>query len=353
MKNKIKISFLVFTTIVAAVVITSCGDSTGNEKENNTPANKEPSVYVKTSKLKLESFVDDISVLGVAKALHHANLSSDEGGKIKEFSRDKGSYAKKGEAIIVMDNDVLKATLEATTAQYERAESTYVRQKKVYEERVTSELQYLNSKFERDAAKANFDLMQARYDRTFIKAPFAGIVDSKYSEIGENVLPGAPIVYLVSVGNIKVEAGVPENYVNMVRKGSNVKIVFKDLQNVSYDAKVTYVGHTISTNNRTFPIEIRLDNKDGKIKPELSAQVLIEKERLENVFILPEETVTGTDLGSIVFVENNGVAEKREVEIMSRSDDKIAVRGGLKEGENLIIVGFQNLIDGERVTVID
>jgi RND family efflux transporter MFP subunit len=353
MKKEIKILLLLFLTVFVASMLTSCGDSTGNEKENNNPANKEPSVYVKTAELKLESFVDDISLLGVAKAIYQAKLSSDEGGKIKKFRRDKGSYVKKGEVIIVMDNDVLKANLEAATAQYERAESTYVRQKKVYEERVTSELQYLNSKFERDAAKANYDLMQARYDRTFIKAPFSGIVDSKYSEIGENVLPGSPIVSLVSVGNIKVEAGVPENYVNMVRIGSKVKIVFKDLQNGNYNAKVTYVGHTISTNNRTFPIEIILSNKEGKIKPELSAQVFIEKEKYDNVFILPEETVTGTDLGSIVFVEKNGVAEQREVEVISRSDDKIAVRGGLKEGENLIIVGFQNLIDGERVTVIN
>ena len=77
------------------------------------------------------------------------------------------------------------------------------------------------------------------------------------------------------------------------------------------------------------------------------------KETYEDVFILPEETVTGTDLGYIVFVEEKGFAKKREVEIISRSADKIAVRGGLKQGENLIIVGFQNLIDGERVTVIE
>ena len=352
MKKEIRIFLLVSITIVFAAVIAACGDSPGNETENNN-STKEPSVYVKTTKLNLESFADDISVLGVAKALHHANLSPDEGGKIKEFRRDKGSYVKKGEIIVVIDNDVIKANLDAATAQYERAESNYVRQKKVYDEKITSELQYLNSKFERDAAKANYELMQARYDRTFIKAPFSGIVDSKYSEIGENVMPGTPIVSLVSVGNIKVEAGVPENYVNMVRKGSKVKIVFKDLNNGSYDSKVSYVGHTISTDNRTFPIEITLDNKDGKIKPELSAQVFIEKENHENVFILPEETVTGTELGPIVFVEKNGIAEKRNVEIISRSDDKIAVRGGIEEGENLIVVGFQNLIDGEKVTVIN
>jgi RND family efflux transporter MFP subunit len=352
MKKSIRILLFVSLTILSLYMIMGCGDSTGNEIENNN-SSKEPSVYVKTTELKLESFIDDISVLGVAKATHHANLSPDEGGKIKEFRKDKGSYVNEGEIIVVIDNDVIKANLDAAKAQYEQTESNYVRQKKVYEEKITSELQYLNSKYERDAAKANYELMKARYDRTFIKAPFSGIVDSKYAEIGENVMPGTPIVSLVSVGSIKVQAGVPENYVNMVKVGSKVKIVFKDLNNESFTSKVSFVGHTISTDNRTFPIEIILSNKDGRIKPELSAQVFIEKEKYEDVFILPEETVTNTDLGPIVFVEKNGLAEMRKVEIVSRSEDKVAVRGGLEEGENLIIVGFQNLIDREKVTVIN
>jgi membrane fusion protein (multidrug efflux system) len=167
------------------------------------------------------------------------------------------------------------------------------------------------------------------------------------------VLPGTPVVSVVSMYKIKLEAGVPENYVNMVKKGDSVKVVFKDLDNTVYNEKVSYVGNTISTNNRTFPIEINIDNRDGKIKPELSAQIFIHKEKFNEAIVIPEETITKTDLGYVVFVEEDGVAHMRVVEIISRSNNRIALRSGVKEDENLITVGFQSLVDGTKIKVVN
>ncbi|MDX1702514.1 MAG: efflux RND transporter periplasmic adaptor subunit [Melioribacteraceae bacterium] len=351
MKIKRKI-FLSFILILALALINiSCGDSEGSEKKKNT--NNEPSVFVRTLKLKSEQFTDNISVLGVAKAFHHANLSSDEGGRIKTFVNDKGRYVKEGEVIVELENDVLKANLDVAKAQYNMAESNFVKQEQIYKENVTSELQYLNAKYERDAAKGNYELIKARYERTFIKAPFSGIVDRKFVEMGELVLPGAPIVSLVNMFRIKIEAGIPENYVNSIKRGDSVKVIFKDLQNAEYRAVITYVGSTIISENRTFPIEILINNSEGRIKPELSAQVYIQKKKYDSAIIIPEEVTTKTDLGYAVFVEENGLAKMRIIKIISRSNNKIAVLSGLKEGENLIYIGFQNLVDGTKVKVVN
>jgi len=352
MKRQNILFIAITVTVVSLLLMTGCGDSSADEKKDITESS-EPSVYVKTTKLHHQQFTDNISVLGVAKALYQANLSSDEGGKVKEFIKDKGSFVNKGDVILIIDNDVLKANLDAAFAQYERAESTYVRQEQVYKEKVTSEITYLNSKFERDAAKANYELIKARYNRTFIKAPFSGKVDMKYVEVGEMVLPGVPIVSLVSSYKIKIEAGVPENYVNAVKPGNSVEVIFKDLDNAKYTSKISYVGQTITTNNRTFPVEVLIDNARGNIKPELSAKLLIEKGHYDTVFVVPAETVTETDLGPALFVEKDGTAEMRIVGIVSRSENEIALKSGVSEGENLIIVGFQNLINGEKVSVIE
>jgi RND family efflux transporter MFP subunit len=343
-------TLLTFGLTLSVLFLTvSCGDSEGSKQTNN---NSEPNVYVKTMKLKSESFIDFISLLGVAKAFYHSNLSSEEGGKIKEFLKNKGSFVRNGDVILVLENDVLKSNMDAAKAQYDMAENNFLKQEQIYQEKVISELQFLNSKYERDAAKANYELIKSRYERTFIKAPFTGIVDARFAEIGEMVLPGTPVVSVVSMYKIKIEAGVPENYVNMVKKGDSAKVVFKDLHNAVYNEKVSYVGNTISTDNRTFAIEINIDNRDGKIKPELSAQVFIHKEKFNEAIVIPEETVTKTDLGYVVFVEEDGVARMRVVEIISRSNNRIALRSGLKEGENLITVGFQSLIDGTKIKVV-
>lgn len=309
--------------------------------------------FIKTVDLKSEIFIEYIQLLGVVKPNMSANLSSIEGGRIEKFHKDKGSYVEKGDVIIEIDNEVLKANLDAAKAQYDRAETNFLRQEKIFKENVSSEIQFLNSKYERDAARANYELIKARYEQTFIKAPFSGIVDQKYAEVGENVLPGFPIVSLVKLNQVKVEVGVPENYIGVVKQGTNVRVIFRDLGNSEYTVRINYVGNTISTTNRTFPVEIILNNSENKIKPELSAQVFIEKLKFEKAIKIPEEVVTKTDFGYVVFVENNGKSEMRNVDVISRTGNVAAISSGLNDGDKLIVVGYQNLVDGEKVKVVE
>jgi RND family efflux transporter MFP subunit len=340
------------TLILVAVILlfSSCGNADGTEKDKKSNQKEKSSVFVKTEVLKSQPFTDYLELLGVAKAFYQSTLSSDEGGKIKEFIKDKGSYVKEGDVILVIDNDVLKANMDAAEAQYEKAENNFKRQEELYNQKVTSELQYLNQKYERDAALANYKLIKARYEKTFIKAPFSGVVDKKFVEVGETVLPTSPIVSVVSMYTIKVESGVPENYVNQVKVGDDVKVVFKDLDGIAYNEKVSFVGNSISTDNRTFPIEIHIKNSDGKIKPELSAKVYIQRNKYNDAIVIPEETVTQTDVGPVVFVAEGDLAKMRNIEIIARYENKVAVKSGLKEGDKLIEVGFQNLVDGTRIT---
>lgn len=343
------ILFKIFLILSSALFFVSCGEE---EEPENQNGNNESIVYVKTEKVKFDDFVDYIYLIGTAKADKQAYISSEEGGKIKSILKVKGSYVSKGETLIIMENDVLKANLEAAKAQYDMAENNFVRQEKIFNEKVTSELTYLNSKYERDVAKANYELIKARYERTFIKAPFAGIVDEKLQEIGENVVPGQPILSLVQANRIKVVAGVPESYIGDVKQGGKVKIEFEDL-NLELDETISYVGNTISTSNRTFPIEIMINNSNRRIKPELNAQVMIERRNVKDAIVVPEEIVAKTDLGYVVYIIEDGVARMREVEVISRYNNQAAIRNGIEEGDELVIVGYQNLVDGEKVKVVN
>jgi multidrug efflux pump subunit AcrA (membrane-fusion protein) len=132
-----------------------------------------------------------------------------------------------------------------------------------------------------------------------------------------------------------------------------VKVIFNDLGGENYEEKISYVGSTINTDNRTFPVEIYIANKERKIKPELNAQVKIERVRYENVIVVPEEVVTRTDQGYVVFVEENGLAKMRVVNVAGRFANKAAISEGLNGGDNLIHVGYQKLIDGEKVRVLN
>lgn len=349
MKNKFLITSIIF---LSAIGFISCGDSEGSENKNASPKEKESSVYVQVEKMNASPYTDYISVIGKAEADKKANLGSEEGGKIKSFPKSRGSFVSAGEVIVIMDNDVLKAQMEAAKAQYDRTESNFQKQEKIYNQNVTSELEFLNAKYERDAAKANYELMKSRYDKTFIKAPFSGTIEDKFFEHGEIASPGQPIVSVFSIDRIKVTAGVPENYVNAVNRGDKAEIEFSDIENGTYNGTVSFVGNTISENNRTFPVEVLIANAGKKIKPELSAVIRIQNKVYGNAIIVPEDVVQKTDLGYVVFVEESGIAKMRNVEVISRFNNKAAIKEGLKEGDNVITVGYQNLIDGERVKVV-
>ena len=350
--NKLKKSSILFvgSLIAISLFINACSDVDGSEKKKEDPGSYE---YVEVFKTKYEPFVKYISLIGVAKAYQQANIAADEGGRIKSFMKDKGNYVAEGEVIVVLDNDVLKANLDAAKAQYDMAETNFKKQEEIYKQKVTSEIQYLNAKYERDGAKANYELIKSRYDKTFIKAPFSGILDNKFIEEGEFAAPGLPIISLVSIDRIKVQAGVPENYVSSVKKGNNVQVVFNDLGGETFQDKISYVGSSINTDNRTFLVEVVINNKNRKIKPELNAVVKIEEDKLDKVVLIPEEVVSKTDFGNVVFVEENGIARQRIVEVKSRYQNKAAITKGLSEDDNLIVVGFQNLVDGEKVKIIE
>lgn len=339
--------------LVFSFAVASCGESQGSEKESDKAEDKTRSVSVETMKLKGTDYVDYINVIGTLKPLEKASLSYQTGGIIKEIVKDKGAKVNKGDTIVIIDNDVLKANLDGAKANYELAEITFQKQEKIFKDKVNSEYQLLESKFRRDQAKANYELIKAQYDQTFITAPFSGIVDAKYYEEGEYAAPGTPIVNVINSGKIKIEAGVPERYVGEIKTGRTAKVIVKSVSSDQVTGRISYVGSSVTTDNRTFPVEIIINNENLKFKPELSADVLIESGVYKNVVTVPDEVVTRIDNGYVVYVAKDGKAESRVIEILNRSQDKIAVKSGLKEGENLIVVGHQNLINGQKINIVN
>lgn len=349
MKNSVKL-YLLALLALSSLIVTGCGDSKANPDEEKS---KEKSALVKTQQFPYEDYTDNISVLGVVKASKSANISAEEGGKIVRFNKTKGDYVQQGDVIAEIDNMLLKSNMDAAKAQYDLAEVNFVKQEKVYKENASSELAYLQAKYQRDAAKAQYELIKTRFEKTFVKAPFSGYIENKFSEIGEVVAPGQSLVVLVYTSEVKISAGVPENYINRIKQGEKVKVIFKDLDNKEFTSRVSFVGRTINTSNRTFNVEVELSNPNNLIKPELNAELFIEQGTFVKTITVPENILLKTDAGYVVYVENNGRAEQRVVELLGRFNNKAAIKSGLTDTDNVITVGYQSIVAGEKVKVMN
>ncbi len=335
--------------VLFAILQLNCGEESLGENGANGVAEKVTDVKVMT--IEPRSFVDYIEVTGSVIADITTVVSAEESGVIERFLKEKGDRVSKEEVVVKLNNKVLKASYDEAKAAYLLSEATFKRQANLYKDNVISEQKYLEVKYTNERNAAIYENLKARLEKTEIKSPIPGYIDEQYAEIGEFVQPGTPLFRVVKTDVVKISAGVPEKFVPHVKFGSQADITFDILPDENFVGKVTFISPSINKSSRTFPIEIQLDNRAGRLKPEMFARVKIKRAELENVAVIPRDAIIETENGKFAFVANGNLAHKRMVTIGASYENEVWVSAGLKPGDQLIIVGHRDLVDGERIAV--
>jgi membrane fusion protein (multidrug efflux system) len=347
MKNEMKVIGTMII-VLAGLMISSCRKSESNNGQTVQPIN------VRIEILKPESFVDAIQVAGTVKAYEDVNMSPEEGGVVKEWKAKKGQSVKKGDLVVVFKDEMLKASCNAADAQYKMAELNLEKQKNVFEEKGISELQYKNLQYGRDAAKANAELMKARWEHTQLRSPIDGIVDNTIPNEGDFAPPGVPVARVVNTSLVKIQAEVPELYSGSIAVGVAAIFTFDALPGDTLKGNANFVSSTVSAANRTMQVEFILSNPQHKLKPEMIAKVRLLRQTKSNALLVSENLVQLVDRDRmIVYVENGGKAEERRLKLGGRQGIKVEVLEGLNAGDRLIVAGYQKVINGSPVVMTD
>jgi RND family efflux transporter MFP subunit len=251
-----------------------------------------------------------------------------------------------------LKKDTEGASYEQALAQYELAKINFEKQKQLYEENATTEIQYLTAKWQMEAAERGLEVLRTRLNKGYIRSPINGVVDQKYMNKGEMSAPGMPILNIVEVSRVKISAGVPERYINDVKMGQNVRITVEVLPGAEFEGEVDYISPTLSGTSRTFEIEIVINNKDRMLKPEMNANIQISKPDHDNAIVIDQDLIIDYGEEKYVFVLEGDIARKRVLELNGRNGNMVLVTGGLNIGEKIISEGFQALADGEKVQVV-
>ncbi|MFA6457125.1 MAG: efflux RND transporter periplasmic adaptor subunit, partial [Bacteroidota bacterium] len=209
-------------TVLAALLFVTGSAFLASCKKNEAAATtqKVQPVNITVQQIQPSSMIDGIQVAGTVKAFEDVMMSPEEGGIVKEWKKKKGDRVKKGDLIVMLKDEVIKASYEAADAQYKMAQLNVEKQRSVYDQQGISELQYKNMLYGRDAAKANAELMKARWERTQLRSPINGVVDNTLPNAGEMAPPGMPIARVVNLESIKIQAEVPELYSGAITIGT-------------------------------------------------------------------------------------------------------------------------------------
>ncbi len=303
-------------------------------------------------------FTDYIRIIGEVEALHDVTVAGEESGVIKQFFVDKGAPVRKDQPIAKLKDDILAAQVQEAWAVANVAQEQFKRQRELWQnEKIGSELVYLEAKSRADAAAARLNMLETRLANTTVRAPLSGIFDEQYLEVGEMAVAGAPLVGIISTDKVKIIGGVPERFSLSVQPGDSAWITIDILPDRRFAGRISYVGSAVDAGSRTFPIEVILDNPRHQIKPRMLANLQLVEEHLTEVIILPRQVVERTEDGYIVYVAENNqghyFAASREVTLGSAQGNQVVVQRGLSVGDLLITLGHHQVDNGVAIRIIN
>ena len=281
-------------------------------------------------------------------------------GTLEKIYVDEGQNVSKGKLLAEINDSGLKEQLDQLIIQRDFAKENYERIQRLWENNIGSEIQFLKSKSDFESIQKGVDQMRDMLSKTKIYAPFTGVVDEIIANQGSNLIPGVTnILRLVNLDDVYAEAFVSEKYISSISNGTEA-LVKIPLLNKEIQSEVTQTGNFIDPNNRTFRIEIPVDNTDRRIKQNLDAKIMINTYKKDNAIVVPLRIIREDSEGkNYIYVmdedKKDGVyiTRKAVIKIGNKSNTDAEVIEGLNFGEIIVLEGANLVEDLQRVKLIN
>lgn len=313
--------------------------------QDSTKSTNVAVVDVKTS-----SFTNYIDVQGSIDAKDNVQAYPQAQGVITAIYVKVGDHVKKGQTIVQLDNSVLREQIAQGETQVSLMKTLYDRQKNLWDQKIGTEVQYLQAQTNLQAAQKSLGALREQSDMYRIVSPINGTVDQMDLKLGQAASPATTSIRIVNTESLKVKANVPESYAANIHQGDMVKVVVPDA-NDSVTAKVTFAAKVIDPSSRSFAIEIQLPGSQ-RIRPNMTAVLKIADYSKTNAVVVPLNSVQKSESGDFVFVDENGTAKKKDIIAGGSYGGKTEVKSGLSPGDKLITDGASEVEDGDRVKVV-
>ncbi|HEX8334798.1 MAG TPA: efflux RND transporter periplasmic adaptor subunit [Segetibacter sp.] len=319
--------------------------------------------------IRIENFTHYIDLQGRIDAENISYITPrGMGGQVRAVYVKKGDFVRKGQLLLKLDDAIVRQNVvaarqgtAATRTQLALARSIYQRQKNLWDQNIGTEVQVLQARTNVEALENNLKTQlenikaaEEQLKTTNVVSNVSGVADEVNIHVGET-FTGSPMagIKIVNTSSLKVITDIPENYLSRVAKGTPVVISVPDI-NKTFNSTISVVSQSISASSRGFTAEARIPN-DKDLKPNQMAMIKIQDYAKSNAVTVPVNTLQTDESGKFVYVAvkegNNLVARKRNVNIGELYGDKLEVRTGLQGGDIIVKEGFQNLYDGQLLTV--
>ncbi|MDD3637282.1 MAG: efflux RND transporter periplasmic adaptor subunit [Bacteroidales bacterium] len=287
---------------------------------------------------------------GSVEAVEEAFISPEVNGQIKKILVVEGDRVKKGQLLAELNTDIIERNIAEIETALVLAKDVYERQKRLWEQKIGSEVQFLEARNNKENLENKLQTLQAQLDLASITAPIDGIVEKVYQKNGELAVPGVQLIHLVNLNELKVRADVSEAYLPVIHSNDSVNLTFPSFPDYKKSLTISRVGNVVNKNNRTFEIEVRVKNENEILKPNMIAVITINDYTAKNSMIVPSKVIREDLNGRYLYVAewqgDDLVSRKRYISIGRTYGNETRVLDGLKMGDKVITEGFNRITDG-------
>ncbi|MCZ2444541.1 MAG: efflux RND transporter periplasmic adaptor subunit [Flavobacteriales bacterium] len=317
---------------------------------DNASGNGLKTRLVKVDTLRLGSFEHFIEVQGTIDSDENIFVSPEMNGVVTDIYVKEGEQVNKGALLAQLESAAIANSLQEAKTGLALATTAYEKQKRLWDQNIGSEIQYLQAKTNMESLQSRVKAIEAQLNMTRIKSPISGTVDLVELKLGEMASPGRTGVRVINLDKMKAKAMISETYLKQVKNGDEVHIQLPDM-GMEITSKLTHVSQVVNPFNRSFQIEVTLNNKDKFLKPNMIAKIKIKDQKLDNVWVVESNLIQRIDNQSFLMVsvleDNKPVARKKEIEIGLEYNGKTVVTSGLKTGDLIITSGQNEVVDGQ------
>ncbi len=328
------------------------------EKEIKKLDPQEKVPLITTFAVKETIFNHYVELQGNVSTKQNVVIYPEYSGTLTRVYVKEGQNVKKGQTLAKIDDGGLSQQVTQLQIQADLAKTTFERQERLWNQKIGSEIQYLQAKSAYEAQEQAVSQIKQQVGKTLVRAPFSGTIDDVITEQGTVVAPGQSMLFrIVNLKDMYIETDVPERYISNVVPGKNVEVEFPILGE-KMNAKVRQAGNFINPANRTFKAEIAIKNKNNNIKPNLTAKLKINDYTSDKAILIKQsiisENAEGDQYVYIVSDKNENKAKAKRVIITTgkTQGDYIEVRSGLKNGDEIIDEGARSVKDGQDVKIL-
>jgi RND family efflux transporter MFP subunit len=322
--------------------------------------NEQKFLLVTSIETKVAHYEHFVSFQGTLETDKNIVMYPEIPGLLKSINVVEGQRVKKGDVLAIISDSGLVDQLQQLEIQLALAKTTYERQNRLWEQKIGSEMQFLQAKTQYLSLEKSIAQMKDQVAKTTITAPFDGIVDHLLADVGSSLAPGmTPVLRVINLDEMKVSAQVPEIHLNNIKKTAKVAVNIPVL-NKTLPAEINAVGNFINPNNRSFRVEIGLENSTGDLKPNMTVLLNINDYKNEAAILVPSKNILEDQAGAkyVYTLENvagqDGMykAIKTFVKTGKSSDNKTEILEGLSAGYQLVEDGIRLVKDQQLVKII-